>query len=316
MSNIYYKEKKSISNDTFQFSSDIVTYENVTKVLKSSNCGIGLTDSNIPFPSTSWRTAELYYNHADFGSIYIPKNIRFTDGEKNYHIVLIDTEIDIVFWPGSNLVTKDIDKKINHVKVTHEEFRKIETSFYALIDYLGVNKSIEEQYKKVKGVKLKRESITALIETLSPHSDHVNLIKIIFSAALKPVAFFKDNIQYLERLQIEEPSKELYVFILIYELEKNKTIWTLDWKSSTEDINYAISKLSHGEIKEALDNNITNQSTPKMLKMASVRLQKLGHIVLNIYTDTDSYSIFLAKEDKAQEIIQLAKECKIKITPC
>lgn len=313
MSTIYYKEKKSIIDNNFLFSSDIVTCENIHKIFRTTYSGVGLSDISIPFPSISWRSTELYYDHADFGRVYIPKNIRFTDGEKNYHIVLIDTDIDVVFWPGSNLVTKDIDAKINHVKVTQEEFRQIENCFLGLMDYLGVNKSLEEQYKKVKGINLKRESIESFIETLFPEYNH--LIDSLFAAALKPVLFFKDNRQYLEKLGIEEPSKEMYILILIYELENSNLVWTLDWKSSSEDINHAVSELSRGEITTVLD-TVTADSVPKMLKKASAKLQGDGLILLKIYTDTDSYSIFLAENNKAQELIDLAKACKIKITLC
>lgn len=314
MSNIYYKEKKNISDDTSQFSSNIVTIENINKVLKSSYCGIGLIDTTIPFPSTSWRTAEIFYNYEDFGLIYIPKNIHFTDGQKDYYIVLIDTKIDVVSWSGRNSQTKDNKELIFPVVATQEEFNEVETSFYALINYLGINKSIEEQYKKVKGFKLKREIIADLFQAISPKADYSNLIDRVLSAVVKPVLFFKDNIKYLEELEIEKPSKDLYLFILIYELEKDNLIWTLDWKSSAEDVNHAIEKLSNDKITEVLDAKTTNKSVSKLFKMASERLQEMGQAVLHIHTDTDSYSILLAQENKVEEIIRLAKECKIKIT--
>lgn len=317
MSSIYYKEKKNINEDPFLFKSDIITYENVVKVLKSTSCGLGLNNPIIPFPSTSWRNAELYYDHADLGKIYIPKNIHFTDGKNDFFIVLIDTKIDIVFWDMRNPASRNSNgQAIFPVTVTQEEFEKVAISFYALIDHLGVNKPIEEQYKNVKGSKLKRESIAALIKMFSPHSDQVNLIEKVFSAAVKPVAFYKDNRQYLEQLEIEEPSKEMYILILIYQLEDSNTVCTLDWKSSAEDINHAISKLSNGEITTVLDAETTNQSMPKMLKTATAKLQKKGLFLLKIYTDTDSYSILLAEENKVQGLIDLAKECKIKITAC
>lgn len=314
---MYYKEKKSIIDDPLLYSSDIITNENVIKVLKSKYCGMGLNDPTIPFPSTSWRVRELFYDHNDLGSVYIPKNIRFTDGKTDFYIVLIDTTIDIVSYSFRDPATRDSNGNPKFpVAATKEEFNQVEKSFYALIDSLGINKSIEERYKKVRGSRIKRESVAALVETVSTQLNHESLIDNVFSATLKPVAFYKDNIHYLEQLEIDEPSKEMYIFILITELEKNNLIWTLDWKSSNEDINYAISKLSNGKITEAVDATVTNQSTPKMFKMASARLQKLGLALLNVETDTDSYSIILAEEEKVQEIIQLAKECKIKITPC
>lgn len=314
MSNVYYKEKKSISDETSQFSSDIVTFENINKVFKSSYCGIGLTNPDIPFTSTSWRTSELFYNHENFGLIYIPKNIHFTDGKRDYYIALIDTKIDVISWQRRNSGTKDNGELIVPVVATQEEFNQVEISFHALIDYLGINKSIEEQYKKVKGFKLKRESINALIEILTAESNHDSLIDTVLSAAVKPVAFFKDNIQYLDQLEIDEPSKELYIFILINKLEKYNLVWTLDWKSSAEDINHAISKLSNGKITDTLDKKNDSISTPKMLKMASATLLKMGLKLLNVYTDTDSYTILLIQENKAEELIRVSKECKIKIT--
>lgn len=315
MSTIYYKEKKNINEDPSLFKSDSITYENVVKVLKSTYCGMGLNNPAIPFPSTSWRTAELYYDHAELGHIYIPKNIHLTDGTDDFFIVLIDNKIDVVFWDMRNPARRTSDSKpIFPVLATPEEFEKVAISFEALIDYLGINKSIEERYKKVKGCKLQHESITSLIEALAPDTNQDKLIEKVSSAASKPVAFYKDNMPYLEQLEIDEPSKELYIYILLYELEKQNRIWNLDWKSSAEDINYAISQLSNGAIKDILEETINNQSAAKMLKIASVRLQKAGWVLLNINTDSDAYFIVLAEEDKAQEIIQLGKACKIKIT--
>ena len=313
MSNIYYKQKNINNDGIFNFQSNSITVENITKVLNHINCGLGLVDTTIPFPSSRWRKDELYYQHADYGLVYIPKNICLTDGIKNYFIVLIDTEIEIRYWPACNLATSNIDEKINHVAVTLDAFNKVEASFDALIDYLGINKSIEEQYAKVKGVKLNRTHLVALVDAFLPKYNQTVLIDRLFAAAVKPVLFFKDNRDYLEGLEIDEPSKYMYVFIFLYELENLGRIYILDWKASAADINHAIAVLSNGEIKNVVNEIGATKSTDKLFKLASIHLQQKGKVLLQVYTDTDSYSIVLLEESKVPEMIDKAKECKIKM---
>ena len=316
MSNIYYKDKKASEDSKWTFVSDVLNLDNVHKVLASKITGLGLTEALIPLPNTSWRKEELFFDHADFGKIYIPINIHFTNGTKDYFIVLIDDKLEIRRWPGFSSASKNIDEKIDHTAIVEEvEFRDVERSFKAVVDHLGFNKPYEERYKSVRGVTVKKESLGRFVKLIcdDPGGQDITTEKV-HKAAINPVAYFKENMDYFQAFFVSEPSKELWLSVLVQELKSAKVLFELDWKASIADINFALSELSRHQFKQILTADEEQGQTRKLLAKADKKLQTQGFFLLTILAGSDSFPVFLIKNEKKDELLTCARQCKIKVS--
>lgn len=78
----------------------------------------------------------------------------------NYFIVLIDGKVGIRRWPSFRAKN---DKKLDHVNLTAEEVTMLEQCFTQLLEETGINKTIKQKYKNVKGIALKQEPLLKLI---------------------------------------------------------------------------------------------------------------------------------------------------------
>jgi len=320
MSNIYYNDRSLIttqSNNNFQLYNQI-EINILEKILGLDICGVSLANTNkTALDSFSWRAKDIFYLHKEYGEVYIPKNIALKNENHKYYIVLIDNSIEVVRWDSELTMTDNRTEKLKKSLITSEhELQKIISGFLQLVDYLGVTKPILERFAHIKGNRIKQPSIDALINhILEPGELATKISESVYQSAIAPVKYFDGNQAFMKSLNIDEPTRDLYKTILCELLEQNDYLFTLDWKFTPEDLQYAIDTLSKGICNiPLLDEAKVNHNTQKIFAIANQLCQQKGFRLMNIDLDSDNFNIILLPLNQCADVSYYAKECRLKIT--
>lgn len=335
MSNVYYNNKKLLSEglppnqskktgflqSLFGSKKEQVhlafTVEDVKKILNLSISGVNLVAStSVPYKVISWKNKDKEYDHADFGKVYMPKHIYFTDGQHDFYIVLIDNTIELVEWPGYRVQTKNREEKLNAQVVTNpKKIRDINQSFKALAEFTHINQQSQEQKNAISGVDIDLSDIKEMFKAVLPHNTKVNeLADQLYAAATKPIDFFKTYQSQLELWGVYEPQSNMYQLFLLDTLEKHKVLVFVDWKTVThEEINKVIAKLSDGKIKNLLQLDSADLESEKVFSQTNVALKDKNLILANIRNDSDTYNLILVPLDEFESVKSVFKKCKINL---
>lgn len=309
MSNIYYQNKQLLKNQTpgNSITYDPITPELVEKIIRLDTSGISWPETRqTQFHSFSWRAKDIVYQHNELGQIYIPKNIALRNTHNKYFIVIIDGDIEIVKWAGEFKTTDQADIKLEKILVdSPAELNLTKQGFLELVEELGINKPFKERYAHIKGNRIKSSHFDNLVGQLITSADLATQISnLVFESAQSPVEFFEKNMDLMQQFSIEEPSKDLYKILFCELLEQQELLFTLDWKFAPDDLQYAINRLSKGQVDCHPEN-----------KLAAVNACKdQGLSLLNIDLDSDNYQLILIPCSQETELKDFAKSCKLKIT--
>lgn len=309
MSNIYYLNKQLLKNQTpgNSITYDPITPELVEKIIRLDISGISWPETRqTQFYGFSWRTQDIIYQHNELGQIYIPQNIALRNAHHKYFIVMIDGDIEIVKWIGELKTTDQADIKLEKIVIeSPAELNLIKQGFLELVEELGVNKPFKERYAHIKGNRIKASHFDKLVGQLVNSADLATQISnLVFESAQSPVDFFEKNMNLMQQLSIDEPSKDLYKILLCELLEQQELLFTLDWKFTPDDLQYAINKLSKGKVDCRLEN-----------KLAAVKAcQDQGLSLLNIDLDSDNHQLILIPFSQENTLKDFAKSCKLKLT--
>jgi len=318
--NIYYDRKELIRNGPpiNQKAADIagqIDLESVRRLFKSKVSGVGLASADVPFDSFDWRSNDLMYTYKEIGEVYIPKNLCLMNGKQKYFFVYIDDALEVVSWPWNGLMTGSREKILHkNLVVSEAEFKPLLESFQALVDFLGLRKSAKEKYSSVKGLRIKKSSLEALISKIFQKNcdDQTEMTQLLNEAATDPVAFFAQHSELMEELEIEEPSNDLFKLLLCALLKQKGRLVVLDWKLDPPDVADAVTRLSDQKIKLSPVKD-SRQSSSDLLKSANVQLAQHKQALAHIQLDSDSYNLIMVPLCDWNDITQLAKDCKLKI---
>lgn len=311
---IYYKTKSHPPGSVIK--SSVITTENIQKLFDSDTRAISWTGGKrLPLKSFAWdssnRFTDKFEEHPIFGKVFIPKSIMAYNAKINYFIVLIDGKVGIRRWPSFRAKN---DKKLDHVNLTAEEVTMLEQCFTQLLEETGINKTIKQKYKNVKGIALKQEPLLKLITLIIGNASTARPIaNEIFEASAEPVKYFEKNQRALKKLQIDEPDKDMYLWLLIAKLSQLNKIGYLDWRSDADEVNSILKDLGKKSDKPILNREVTYKDTFQMLKLAGKLLKQKGFILASIATNADSYAVIKIKASEILSLRSLAKACRIKI---
>lgn len=309
MSNIYYLNKQLLKKQEpgNSFTYDPVTPELVEKIIRLDISSISWPETRqTQFHSFSWRANDIIYQHNQLGQIYIPKNITLRNAHHKYFIVMIDDDIEVVKWTGEFKTTDQADIKLEKILIESPvELNLIKQGFLELVEELGVNKPFKERYAHIKGNRIKSSHFDNLVSQLINSTDLVTKVSnLVFESAQSPVEFFERNIDLMQQFSIDEPSKDLYKILLCELLEQHQLLITLDWKFEPLDLQYAINRLSKGQVDCYPED-----------KLAAVKACKdQGLSLVNIDLGSDNYQLILIPSSQENNLKGLAKSCKLKIT--
>lgn len=311
--NIYYKGKSHPPGSVI--TSSVMSPENVTKLFESDYRGYSVPGGKrFPINSFAWsdpRFKGKFKVHPVFGKVFVPHAILATNGKVYYFIVLIGGKVGIRRWPS--FASKNA-YKLDHVNINSNELGMLEQCFTRLLTEVFPNKSIEQRFKKVKGVALKFDSLFDFVNIILQKSLAAKAIaREVFEAAENPVTYFRKNQRALSKLNIDEPEANLYRTILIERLAQHGKLAYLDWQSRAEEVNSVLKALVGKRTKPFIDPKVKFSDTLTMIKTAGKTLRAHRLIAFSILTDSDDYAIIVVKLSLRKEAESLAKACKLRM---
>ncbi|SHN65151.1 DUF6630 family protein [Desulfovibrio litoralis] len=300
MSNIYYSERKLASrSEKFYLNfwivfyrilgflrpctwkSKTITTENINKLLSLPAVFLSVNPCLAPFNTFAIRSQEMWYEHADLGKVFIPRNIMLSNAQHIHeatelcYIVQIDNEFELRSWPGINMRVDAPDKKTTYPVTMKSAQIKAEKSFEALLIRNGILPAPEgeNRYFELEGTwsileenggtkrpklpvyikfagrenptpktPLKEEDIRHFLSLLQAQLPEKNIADIL-EAANTPDEFFDNNYEYLEEYGFDKPESNMYWHIFLNTLIKKDILHYLEHNEPKEEIAAHLSEM-------------------------------------------------------------------------
>jgi hypothetical protein len=182
------------------------------------------------------------------------------------------------------------------------------------LDFTGVNKSWDERYGSILATRLEEEDLRILLSYICPELEE-RIIQDILGLANDPSGYFKKHGERFLEDGYDVPSQHLYRRILVSAMRDLKKIVVLDWKMWRDDISWAVSDLTNGEISNIVGDLDEEEDTLKALCIAEARLSKRGLAFLHLDTDSDEYSLLVVPQKQAESVFEAAERCSLQIIP-
>jgi hypothetical protein len=147
-----------------------------------------------------------------------------------------------------------------------------------------------------------------------PKAKNIVLAESIVKMAENSYDYFEKNIENLEKYQIYDASKNMYLLCLTATLEEWKLIKTVDWKDGLDDILFALKSICEIDFKDIDRRKFAKKGAEKIFALLNSEIEnKTDKTLFCIDTDSDSYSFGLIEKSKIERLIKLGKDSKIEI---
>lgn len=326
-SNIYYperrllkySEKKSLFDrlmdllgltHPINWQSQVITIGRLNKVF-----GLKISGRQVQadYSIFSWRSEEIYYDHADLGRVFIPQNIHLTNGQTDMFIVVIDDDFEVRLWPGYRWPENRPGRHRTVGVNGKSSLKQIEESFAALVDATVIDKAFEEKHGHIKGRNIDRSDLEKLLQMIYRQAEPAILDRA-WLAAVDPLKYFEE---YGREDDLEGPYAAYYHTLIFYDMADKDIGARLDWKEGCEEVRASLEAISAGRIKEPWTEDMEDgdQLADECLSRAGEMLEAQGLAILCWDMGSDEYDVFIADKDQVAEITGLADKCGIKLQP-
>lgn len=107
--------------------------DDINRVLHNHHNSFGCS-VKAPMGNIMWRSEALHYTLPCDVEAYIPRHISFTDGQRDFYLVVIGDACELRVWPDSRLWERQEAHWFSHQPVTdYRDFKALKVAFDALL---------------------------------------------------------------------------------------------------------------------------------------------------------------------------------------